>query len=204
MQDVRFIIFKPPLPLPLLLWCTQPLLLQSLLSLDLGVCSSGICLSHLTNLTSLRTDKLFSLEAGEADHTFSKCVLRAAYNPTKLPCVHRLGCRVAHAVCTPQLTKKIVFSRRQPAAWLAAAAGDWGDQLSAAPGGPDWPAGPERMCIARLTVAHYVVCPSRRQPATSAAADLCPHLQTHLCRRCCPVMCVSQATCCLHHCSSWP
>ncbi|WIA23372.1 hypothetical protein OEZ85_000135 [Tetradesmus obliquus] len=38
---------------------------QSLLSLDLGVCSSGICLSHLTNLTSLRTDKLFSLEAGD-------------------------------------------------------------------------------------------------------------------------------------------
>jgi hypothetical protein len=38
--------------------------LQSLLSLDLGVCSPGICLKHLTKLTALRTDKLFSLEPG--------------------------------------------------------------------------------------------------------------------------------------------
>jgi hypothetical protein len=38
--------------------------LQGLLSLDLGVCSPGICLTHLTQLTALRTDKLFSLESG--------------------------------------------------------------------------------------------------------------------------------------------
>ncbi|KAF6249586.1 hypothetical protein COO60DRAFT_1647860 [Scenedesmus sp. NREL 46B-D3] len=39
--------------------------LWGLLSLDLGVCSNGICLTHLTQLTALRTDKLFSLESGD-------------------------------------------------------------------------------------------------------------------------------------------
>jgi hypothetical protein len=63
---IKTTIMMTVIHVTLLLLCAHHLsFLQSLQSLDLGVCSSGICLSHLTNLTALRTDKLFSLESGE-------------------------------------------------------------------------------------------------------------------------------------------
>jgi hypothetical protein len=61
--------------LPYLRVLPHSVALQSVLSLDLGVCSPGICLTHLTNLTALRTDKLFSLEpGGEAGDLVLQCL----------------------------------------------------------------------------------------------------------------------------------